>query len=1454
MYFIAAPSYWRAFTVLLASLVVLSVCFLSCKNPLADMFLPDPGNESGSAGKIKPVRVVANGPLETGQSLTANYDGTESVTFQWYKIDALGNSIPIPEDAGGNNAIYFPDTPGTYVAAVYPGGAPITPSSVPVSKSSPVIITGESLSMLTGTPLITGSGLPGEPLTASYTPGAGENPTFYNNYSVQWYKDGVPIDGETNPVYTPAEPGVYTASLRVPGNNPTAAPPVTVDAAGGLTLAITVVPATPALNSYAEVRLNGFKVTSGYTYYWYKPSGAGPLPGVPNASSPDSPKLDEEGMWTVEVTDISTGRTKKHLFNVVSSTALNLSGTVFIRGTGKPGEPLEAVYNDLGSGIAVVYQWYRNLAPITGETGTILASPADGYSYLVTVGAAGYRSMQSEIVYVTPTGGLGSVGSVTITPATPTVAKPVTASYSGGGVTYRWFNEGNWTPILVDSNTFTPLAIGNYIVWAVNITPQNDRIRELKFSVTLGTLSADPTIKGTGFPGDQMEAIYTGSELVTYQWFINDEPVPGATSKYFTPGTAGDEVFVRVSYPNYFDKDSPKETITNSGGLKGHITIKPNFPAPSFANLGNNITFSTVSTIGNLTVSLPTAGTGRTVTAAYAPESGDGTTFKYYWFAPGSAPASPNATSANEGVLSPTLTLGDWTLRVKSDTNSRTVDVIVMVQQSLTGTVTVTGSGKRGSPLTAGYAAGAGESGFTYEWYKRTATSPLTYASVSAAQTYTPTEDTAYIVVVRMDGRAPLPYSPPVNITTTGGLEVTGLTATPRNFNRASTATFTAGATSGPYTFTWVYPGTDGVARTQTTSGTTDTIPSLDALGNWTVIVEGANGRTKEFSFTVSRQNLTGTILITGSGETGKPLTAAYTPGPELTDSYTIEWLDAGDNVVGTGATFTPTTAGDYRARINAEPSYNLQTFPAIKVRSTGGLEGTLTINPEVPVPNELITATYLPAISGMTYRWETGGVTVQGPSTVNTYTPTATGTYTVVAIEPVTGREKILEFKVKAPRTGTLTITGSGKPGEELVADYDGSEGGPYDYQWYMESPPGSGTWVPILGANGFKFTPTTEGNYIVVVTSWDEDYAPLWYGGGKGIGVSTLGGLSGTLTVQGTASTGSSLTARLTSDTNHGPLTFEWIRPDGSVARTATVNNILVGTDYVYNDTIPRLDAVGMGSLMEGTWKVIVTGAGSRTREVSFTVTRTMHYVSFNPMGGDLSFMNPIEVKYGESILQSQAPTVNFPGYVLDNWSTSGTTNSPFNFGSTLITGNQTLYFMHRFDPDQTLAIGATGPGGGKVFYVADGKDGRPLGFDYYLGDVGNTKTKLYYLEAATDDSGLLSWGAVGTIVAAEQEIGTGRKNMLSILAADPTAPAALSINGQSIDNNSDWFLPSEDELLKLYAARGGLGITISDAARWSSTQSINTAEARSVSGAGVADDTGKNTALLVRPIRAF
>ena len=174
----------------------------------------------------------------------------------------------------------------------------------------------------------------------------------------------------------------------------------------------------------------------------------------------------------------------------------------------------------------------------------------------------------------------------------------------------------------------------------------------------------------------------------------------------------------------------------------------------------------------------------------------------------------------------------------------------------------------------------------------------------------------------------------------------------------------------------------------------------------------------------------------------------------------------------------------------------------------------------------------------------------------------------------------------------------------------------------------------------------------------------------------------------------------------------------------------------------------------------------------------------------------------------------------------------------------------------------VGQTGPGGGKIFYVA--------ATPFACGPTMSSSCT--YLEAAptsgtsawTDVNRTWSTGAnqsVSVPNANGTAIGTGYKNSLAIVAQAgnvATSSAAVAARGYGGPNNlTDWYLPSKDELNQLYLQRTTVGGFVADF-YWASSE-YNT-EAANAWVQGFSDGLqgfggkGHPGGLYVRPVRAF
>jgi hypothetical protein len=169
---------------------------------------------------------------------------------------------------------------------------------------------------------------------------------------------------------------------------------------------------------------------------------------------------------------------------------------------------------------------------------------------------------------------------------------------------------------------------------------------------------------------------------------------------------------------------------------------------------------------------------------------------------------------------------------------------------------------------------------------------------------------------------------------------------------------------------------------------------------------------------------------------------------------------------------------------------------------------------------------------------------------------------------------------------------------------------------------------------------------------------------------------------------------------------------------------------------------------------------------------------------------------------------------------------------------------------------AVGDTGPGGGKVFYVqASGT--------FACGATLSSTCK--YLEAAPT-SGTAAWtdatyewsGNTSEAIGADAQgtaIGTGYRNTQAMVTQSSTAGRAGTVSRAYRGPNSlsDWYLPSQDELNQMYVNKNAIGDFSTDF-YWSSSEygddSVWVQDfSLGLQGAGL-----KNLTLYIRPVRAF
>ena len=128
------------------------------------------------------------------------------------------------------------------------------------------------------------------------------------------------------------------------------------------------------------------------------------------------------------------------------------------------------------------------------------------------------------------------------------------------------------------------------------------------------------------------------------------------------------------------------------------------------------------------------------------------------------------------------------------------------------------------------------------------------------------------------------------------------------------------------------------------------------------------------------------------------------------------------------------------------------------------------------------------------------------------------------------------------------------------------------------------------------------------------------------------------------------------------------------------------------------------------------------------------------------------------------------------------------------------------------------------GSAFTIGQSYQGGVVAYVLKSGDPGYDQSVAHGLIAATNDVGTSTQWYNGNYVATSTStaLGTGNANTNAIVSTQAAGNYAAKICADySINGYSDWYLPSKDELLKLYLNRVAIG-GFSSVQYWSSTQS--------------------------------
>ena len=868
---------------------------------------------------------------------------------------------------------------------------------------------------------------------------------------------------------------------------------------------------------------------------------------------------------------------------------------------------------------------------LTGGTATYNSNPVTGTFTWTTSTTAPPGGTNSYSVTFTPTTNPGSYNtatalvSVTVLPATPTIATPPTAApisvgqqlsaslLTGGTVTF----EGNtvtgtftWT-----TPTFAPTPAGTYSE-SVTFTPNDTTDYNTVTGTASITVNSKTTPTVTVWP--TAGAITYGQTLASSTLSPVTAAVPGnasvaGTFTWTTPATAPGAGTDSESVTFTPTDTTDYNTVTGSVA----VTVAKATP-----------TIATPPTASAVSVGQPLSGsTLSPVTAAVPGNASVPGTFA--WTTPGTVPGA--GTDSESVTFTPTDT---------TDYNTVIFTVSVSVNNKTTPTVTAwptagaiiygqTLASSTLSPVTAAVPGNASVPG-TFTW-TNSATVPGA-GTPSESVTFTPTDTTDYntvtgTVTVTVNKATPTIATPPTASAISVGQALASSTLSP-------VTAAVPGNASVPGTFAWTTPGTVPGAGTPSESVTftpTDTTDYNTVI--FTVSVSVNNKTTP----TVTAWPTAGAITYgqTLASSTLSPVTAAVPGNASVPGTFT--WTNSA-TVPGAGTdsesvTFTPTDTTDYNTVTGsvtvsvAKATPTIATPPTASAISVGQPLSGSTLSPvTAAVPGNA-------SVPG-TFAWTTPGTVppLGTDSESVTFTPTDTADYNTVTVSvTVTVNNKTTPTVTVWPAAGAITY------GQTLASSV--LAGGTASYN--SAAVAGTFAWttpgtVPGAGApsESVTFTPTDTTDYNTVTGSVTVSVAKATptiatpptasaIAVGQTLASSTLTGgtasVAGTFTwttpatVPGAGTPSESVTFTPTDTADYNTVT-------GSVA--VTVNNKTTPTvtawptasAITYGQTLASSMLTGGTASVAGTfsWTTPATapGAGTPSESVTFTPNDTTDY----------------------------------------------------------------------------------------------------------------------------------------------------------------------------------------------------------------------------------------------------
>jgi hypothetical protein len=657
-----------------------------------------------------------------------------------------------------------------------------------------------------------------------------------------------------------------------------------------------------------------------------------------------------------------------------------------------------------------------------------------------------------------------------------------------------------------------------------------------------------------------------------------------------------------------------------------------------------------------------------------------------------------------------------------------------------------------------------------------------------------------------------------------------------RTVNTAATG-FTISSTGGAIASFAISATPAGMSFSTSTGALTGTPTSVASATAYTVTATNASGSTTQtFTLTVSPGAATKAMMTT------QP--AGAVSGSAFTTQPVVRVTDSGGNTVTTSTAVVTVSkasgSGTLSGTTTATAVAGVATFTDLVITGTG--DHVLTFTPETltAVNSETLTVSLATqatlSITSLTTSTKAHPYSQALSITTSGGSGTGATTFAIASGGTATGctlSDSSATATITATTVGTCLIQAT----KAADATYASTTSATATFTFQVGSATKAMmTTQPAGAVSGSALTTQP----VVRVTDSGDNTVTSFTGNVVASIASGTGTLSGTTTVAAVAGVATFTNLVITGTAGNFTLTFT---PTSLTAVTSSSFALAAGAATKVAITVASVgttDNVAFTTQPE----ITIQDASGNTVSSSAVVTATI-----SGAGGTL---------IGTTTATASSGVATFTGLGIDG--TNGTTYTITYTvsGLTVATATVTLAAL-TCATGGTCIVGDTGPGGGKVFYVAASN----------FTSTGSTcNTTCRYLEAAPTSGtnpwtdARYQWSGNTTVQigasAAGTAIGTGYANTLAIVGqasgggtADRAATKARAYRGPN--NLSDWFLPSKDELNQLFVARTTVGGFVAND-YWSSSESSAIDAWFQNFSNGIQYQNYKNITFYVRPVRAF